>query len=119
MNPRYNYSDNYDSRRRLNRYKHQSRDPKNKIKFEHNIANKEMFSTLRDTVDQLKEHPQANRHTFMKVLPDVTKYRNREEVCEDTIAEMKIEELQGILKEDIDLIFNALVIHDYIEEVDT
>ena len=117
-NPRYNYSDNYDSRRRLNRYKHQSRDPKNKIKFEYNMADKEMYSTLRNTVDQLKEHPQADRHTFKKILPDVTKYRNREEVREDTIAEMKIEELQAILREDIDLIFDALVIHDYIEEVD-
>ena len=117
-NPRYNYSDNYDSRRRLNRYKHQSRDPKNKIKFEYNMADKEMYSTLRNTVDQLKEHPQANRHTFKKILPDVTKYRNREEVHEDTIAEMKIEELQAILREDIDLIFDALVIHDYIKEVD-
>ena len=116
-NPRYNYSDNYDSRRRLNRYKHQSRDPKNKIKFEYNIADKEMFSTLRSTVDQLKEHRQANRHTFKKI-PDVTKYRNREEVREDTIAEMRIEELQDILRDHIDLIFNALVIHDYIEEVD-
>ena len=117
-NPRYNYSDNYDSRRRLNRYKYQSRDPKNKIKFEYNIADKEMFSTLRNMVDQLKEHPQANRHTFKKILPDVTKYRNREEVHEDTIAEMRIEELQDIMRKDIDLIFNALVIHDYIEEVD-
>ena len=77
-----------------------------------------MFSTLRNTVDQLKEHPQANRHMFKKTLPDVTKYRNREEVREDTIAEMRIEELQDILREDIDLIFDALVIHDYIEEVD-
>ena len=117
-NPRYNYSDNYDYRRRLNRYKHQSRDPKNKIKFEYNIADKEMFSILRNMVDQLKEHPQANRHTFKKILPDVTKYRNREEVREDTIAEMRIEELQEILRDDIDLIFDALVIHDYIEEID-
>ena len=31
---------------------------------------------------------------------------------------MEIEKVQEILKEDIDLIFDALVIHDYIEEVD-
>ena len=43
---------------------------------------------------------------------------NKEEVREDTIAEMKMEDLQGILKEDVDLIFDALVLHDYIEEVD-
>ena len=118
-NPRYNYSNNYDSRRRLNRYQHQARDLKNKIKFEYNIADKEMMANLRNTVDHLKEHPQANRHTFKKILPGVMKYRNLEEVCEDTIAEMNIETVQGILKEDIDLIFDALVIHDYIEEVDT
>ena len=116
-NPRYNYSNNYDSRRRLNRYRHQARDSKNKIKFEYNIANKEMMANLRNTVDHLKEHPQTNRHTFKKILPGVTKYRNLEEVREDTIAEMNIETVQGILKEDIDLIFDALVIHDYIEEV--
>ena len=77
-----------------------------------------MMANLRDTVDHLKEHPQANRHTFKKILPGVTKYRNREEVREETIAEMDIETVQGILKEDIDLIFDALVIHDYIEEID-
>ena len=29
-----------------------------------------------------------------------------------------MEELQDILKEDVDLIFDALVLHDYIEEID-
>ena len=117
-NPRYNYSDNYDSRRRLNRYRHQSRDPKNKIRFEYNTRDTDIYSTLRNTVDQLKEHPQADRYKFKKMFPKVTGHRNKEEVCEDTIAEMKMEDLQGILKEDVDLIFNALVLHDYIEEVD-
>ena len=117
-NPRYNYSDNYDSRRRLNRYRHQPRDPKNNIRFEYNARDTDIYSTLRNTVDQLKEHPQADRHKFKKMLPKVTRHRNREEVREDTIAEMKMEDLQGILREDIDLIFDALVLHNYIEEVD-
>ena len=117
-NPRYNYSDNYDSRRRLNRYRHQPRDPKNNIRFEYNVRDTDIYSTLRNTVDQLKEHPQADRHKFKKMLPTVTGHRNREEVREDTIAEMKMEDLQGVLKEDVDLIFDALVLHDYIEEVD-
>ena len=68
-------------------------------------------------MDQLKEHPQADRHKFKKMLPKVTGHRNREEVREDTIAEMKMEDLQGVLKEDVDLIFDALVLHDYIEEL--
>ena len=117
-NPRYNYSDNYDSRRRLNRYRHQPRDPKNNIRFEYNARDTDIYSTLRNTVDQLKEHPQADRYKFKKMFPKVTGQRNKEEVREDTIAEMKMEDLQGILKEDVDLIFDALVLHDYIEEVD-
>ena len=117
-NPRYNYSDNYDSRRRLNRYRHQPRDPKNNIRFEYNAKDTDIYSTLRNTVDHLKEHPQADRHKFRKMFPKVTGHRNREEVREDTIAEIKLEDLQGVLKEDVDLIFDALVLHDYIEEVD-
>ena len=82
------------------------------------MTDTDIYSTLRNTVDQLKEQPQADRHKFKKMLPNVTRHRNREEVHEDTIAEMKMEDLQGILREDVDLIFNALVLHDYIEEVD-
>ena len=117
-NPRYNYSDNYDSRRRLNRYRHQPIDPKNNIRFEYSTKDTNIYSTLRNTVDQLQEHPQADRYKFKKMFPKVTGHRNKEEVREDTIAEMKMEDLQGILKEDVDLIFNALVLHDYIEQVD-
>ena len=117
-NARYNYSDNYDSRRKLNRYRHQPRDPKNNIRFEYNARDTDIYSTLRNTVDQLKEHTPADRYKFKKMLPKVTGHRNREEVREDTIAEMKMEDLQGILKEDVDLIFDVLVLHNYIEEVD-
>ena len=116
-NPRYNYSNNYDSRSRLNRYRHKPRDPKNKVRFEYNIADWDMMSNLRRMVQHLKEHPQANRNSFKKFLPGVTR-RNQEEVREDTIAEMEIEKIQEILNEDLDLIFDALVIHDHIEEVD-
>ena len=116
-NPRYNYSNNYDSRRRLNRYRHQPKDPKNKVKFEYNIADKDMMSNLGRTVKDLKEYPQVTSNSFKKFLPGVTR-RNQEEVHEDTVAEMEIEKVQEILKEVLDLIFDTLVIHDYIEEVD-
>ena len=82
------------------------------------MTDTDIYSTLRNTVDQLKEHPQADRRKFKQMLPKVTGHRNREEVREDTIAETKMEDLQGILREDVDLIFDALVLHDYIEEVE-
>ena len=76
-----------------------------------------MFSTLRNMVDQLKEHPQAKKTHVQENPPRCHKVQKQRRVREDTIAEMRIEELQEILREDIDLIFDALVIHDYIEEI--
>ena len=108
---------NYDSRRRLNRYRHQPRDAKNKVKFKYNINNRDMMSNLRRTVDNLKSEPQVYRNKFKKVLPRMSN-RSQEEAHEDAIAEIKIEEIQKILKEDQDQIFDALVIQDYIDEVD-
>ena len=68
-NPRYNYSNNCDSRRRLNRYRHRARDPKNKVRFEYNIADKDKMSNLRNMVDHLKQYSQTNRNTFKKIIP--------------------------------------------------
>ena len=61
----------------------------------------------------MKEGSQ-NREAARK-LP---KWNNRaiEEVSEDNIAVMNITEIQAILNEDINLIFDALVIGDYIED---
>ena len=114
---RHNYSSNYDSRRKLRRYSHQPRDPKNKVQFEYNINGRNMMQNIRRTVDNLKDKPQAYRNRFKEVVPRISK-RNQEEIREDAIAEIKIQEIQEILREDLDLIFNALVIQDYIDEVD-
>ena len=43
--------------------------------------------------------------------------RGVNEVSEDSIATISIEEIQRILKEDINTIYVALVASDYIEEV--
>ena len=115
-NSRHNYSNNYDSRRKLRRYSHQPRDPKSKVQFEYNIHDRNMMQNLRRAVDSLKDEPQFNRNRFKQMAPRMS-HRSQEEVCEDAIAEIKIQEIQEILKEDLDLIFDALVIQDYINEV--
>ena len=43
--------------------------------------------------------------------------RGVNEVSEDSIATISIEEIQRILKEDINTVYDALVASDYIEEV--
>ena len=43
--------------------------------------------------------------------------RGVNEVSEDSIATISIEEIQRILKEDVNTIYDALVASDYIEEI--
>ena len=43
--------------------------------------------------------------------------RGENEVSEDSIATISIEEIQRILKEDINTVYDALIASDYIEEV--
>ena len=119
----YNNSDNFSknwspqqnkfNRRRLQRYKHQPRWPKHDIKFEYNTRDKNMMGNLRRTINYMKEGAQ-NREAA-KRLP---KFVNRtiDEISKDNIATMSITEIQTILNEDIDLIFDALVIGDYIKD---
>ena len=119
----YNNSDNFSrnwspqqnkfNRCRLQRYRHQSRWPKCDIKFEYNSRDKNMMGNIRRTINYMKEGAQ-NREAARR-LP---KFVNRtiDEVSEDNIATISITEIQTILNEDIDLIFDALVIGDYIKD---
>ena len=119
----YNNSDNFSqnwspqqnkfNRYRLQRYKHQSRWPKHDIKFEYNARDKNMMGNLRRTINYMKEG--AQKREAVRRLP---KFVNRtiNEVSEDNIATMSITEIQTILNKDINLIFDALVIGDYIED---
>ena len=71
--------------------------------------------TLRNMIDVLKGKTD-------KVIEDIKKMpkvnsRGVNEVSEDSIATISIEEIQRILKEDINTVYNALVASDYIEEV--
>ena len=124
-NNSYNNSNNYSNsssyqntfnQRRLQRYKHQSRWPKKNIKFKYNARDKDMMGNIRRTINYIKEGAQ-NREAARRFQ----KFTNRatEEVSEDSITTITIKEIQTILQEDVDLIFDALVIVDYIEnEVD-
>ena len=74
-----------------------------------------MMGNIRRTVDFIKSGNQSREAA--KRFP---KFTNRaiEEVSEDAIETTSIKNIQHILNEDVDLIFDALVIADYIEEED-
>ena len=115
-NSQYNTSNPYrNGYRRLKRYRHQNSWPKRNVRFEYNVKDKDMMGNIRRTVDFIKSGNQSREAA--KRFP---KFTNRaiEEVSEDAIETTSIENIQHILNEDVDLIFDALVIADYIEEED-
>ena len=71
------------------------------------------MGNLRRTINFMKGGAQ-NREAARR-LPRWTK-RATEEVSKENIATMAIMDIQSILNEDVDLIFDALVIGDYIED---
>ena len=71
--------------------------------------------TLRNMIDFLKGNTD-------KVVDDIKKMpkvnpRGVNEVSEDSIATISIEEIQRILKEDVNTVYDALIASDYIEEI--
>ena len=71
--------------------------------------------TLRNMIDFLKGKTDKVVEDI-KRMPKVNQ-RGVNEVSEDSIATISIEEIQRILKEDINTVYNALIASDYIEEV--
>ena len=103
--------------RKINKYKHHAREPRNNIKFEYSISRgeKEIMTTLRNMIDFLKGKTDKVVEDI-KRMPKVNS-RDVNEVSEDSIATISIEEIQRILKEDVNTVYDALVASDYIEEI--
>ena len=71
--------------------------------------------TLRNMIDFLKGKTD-------KVVEDIKRMpkvnpRGVNKVSEDSIVTISIEEIQRILKEDVNTVYDALVASDYIEEI--
>ena len=103
--------------RKISKYKHHAREPRNNIKFEYTISRgeKEIIRTLRNMIDFLKSKRE-------KVVEDIKRMpkvnpRGVNEVSEDSIATISIEEIQRILKDDVNTIYDALIASDYIEKI--
>ena len=103
--------------RKINKYKHHAREPRNNIKFEYSISRgeKEIMRTLRNMIDFLKGKTDKVIEDI-KRMPKVNQ-RGVNKVSEDSIATISIEEIQRKLKEDINTVYDALIASDYIEEV--
>ena len=90
---------------------------KTTIKFEYTISRgeKEIMRMLKNMIDFLKGKTD-NVIKDIKRMPKVNP-RGVNEVSKDSIATILIEEIQRILKEDVNTIYDALIASDYIKEI--
>ena len=71
--------------------------------------------TLRNMIDFLKGKKEKVVEDI-KRMPKVNQ-RGVNEVSEDSIATISIEQIQRILKEDVNTVYDALIASDYVEEI--
>ena len=103
--------------RRINKYRHHPRDPKNNIRFEYAVKNgdQDVIRVLYKMIDYLRNMSNKEKEQIKQVQKFLPKTVN--EVSEDQIATISMEQICGILKEDIELLYDALVASDFIEEI--
>ena len=103
--------------RKINKYQHCPGIPKNNIRFEYAAGkgNQELYRVLHRMIDFLKGMSVNDRQKFK----EFRKYSPRtvNEVSEDQIATVAINEICDALHSDVDLVYDALVASDYIEEI--
>ena len=103
--------------RKINKYQHRPGNPKNNIRFEYATCkgDQELYRVLHRMIDFLKGMSVNDRQKFR----EFRKYSPRtvNEVSEDQIATVAINEICDALHSDVDLVYDALVASDYIEEI--
>ena len=105
------------SYRRVNKYKHPAREARNNIKFKYSVSKgeQEIMGTLRKMIEYLR----GKSDREVESIKHMPKYNPREvnEVSKDSIATITIDEIQRTLKEDVNIVYDALVASDFIEEI--
>ena len=103
--------------RKINKYQHRPGNPKNNIRFEYAAGkgDQELYRVLHRMIDFLKGMSVNDRQKFK----EFRKYSPRtvNEVSEDQIATVAINKICDALHSDVDLVYDALVASDYIEEI--
>ena len=75
----------------------------------------EMMQTVREFINLIKANP-ATREQYKSNKLATRKYDN--EVNESEIHSSRLDQIQEFFNEDTDLVFDALVAADYIDEID-
>ena len=106
----------FDNRRRSNKYQHHRNQHKAQVIFEFSDQNMmEMMQTVRGFINLIKANPTTREHYKSNKLAS-RKYKN--EVNESEIKSSSLEQVQQFFNKDTNLVFDALVAADYIDEID-
>ena len=113
----YNGNNRFESRRFPTKFNHSRSTPKAQVIFEYTDQNPwDVIHTVRNFINYMKGNP-AQRQFFKtnKIVPR----RFNTEVNESEIQSSNLEQIQQAVNEDQDLVFDALVAADYIDEINT
>ena len=106
----------FDNRRRPNNYQHHRNQHKAQVIFEFSDQNiMEMMQMVRGFINLIKANP-TTREQYKSNKLATCKYDN--EVNESEIQSSSLEQVQQFFNEDSDVIFDALVAADYIDEIE-
>ena len=107
----------FDNRRRPNKYQHHRNQPKAQIIFEYTNQNMpEMLQMVRSFIDFMKTNPTTREQFKTNKLTTCREYNN--EINESEINSCNLDQVQQLINKDKDIVFDALVAADYIDEVD-
>ena len=105
----------FDNRRRPNKYQHHRNQHKAQVIFEFSDQNMmEMMQTVRGFINLIKANPITRDHYKTNKLAN-RKYDN--EVNESEIKSSNLDQVQQFLNKDVDIVFDALIAADYINEI--
>ena len=113
----YNGNNRFETRRMPTKFNHSRATPKAQVIFEYTDQNPwDIIHTVRNFINYMKGNP-AQRQFFKtnKLVP----HRFNTEVNESEIQSSNLEQIQQVVNEDSDLVFDALVAADYIDEINT
>ena len=106
----------FDNRRRPNKYQHHRNQHKAQVIFEFSDQNvMEMMQTVRGFINLIKANP-TTREQYKSNKLATHKYDNK--VNKSEIQSSSLEQVQEFFNEDSDIIFNALVAADYLDEIE-
>ena len=107
----------FDNRRRPNKYQHHRNQHKTQIIFEFSDQDMiEMMKMVRGFINLIKANPTTREQYKVNKLAPREEYDN--EVNESEIHSSNLDQVQQLINEDTDPVFDALVAADYIYEID-